>query len=58
MKVKRSCGADNIIKPEGLTADEALRASWDYFERSSGIPNPEHRESSKIDPLKPQPKEL
>lgn len=57
-RVKRSCNADQIITDsDDLTADEALRASWDYFERSMGIPNPEKRNERKVNPLMPQPKD-
>lgn len=56
MKVKRSCNADRVIDEDGLTAEEALEASWDYFERTKGIPNPKKRLERTIQPLRPKPR--
>jgi len=52
MKVLRSCGPTNVVKEEDeLTQEEALKASWDYWERQ-GLPHPEKQNANAIPSLK------
>lgn len=50
-RVKRSCNSDkNYPSGDEMTEEDALKASWDYWERQ-GHKNPMKRIEDKIKPL-------